>query len=86
MKRTFLLLSLLCLFAITASVQPIAVGQQRAAKSGAAELLRDEFGVPHIFASTLEDAAFAIGYAQAEDRLEELLKRKLIRRGDTQNS
>lgn len=35
---------------------------------------RDQFGIPHIFASTVEDAAFAVGYAQAEDRLEELLK------------
>ena len=37
-------------------------------------IYRDEFGIPHIFAPTLEDAAFAVGYAQAEDRLEELLK------------
>jgi acyl-homoserine lactone acylase PvdQ len=37
-------------------------------------ILRDEFGVPHIFAPNLEDAAYAAGYAQAEDRLEELLK------------
>ena len=37
-------------------------------------IYRDEFGIPHIFAPTLTDAAFAIGYAQAEDRLEELLK------------
>ncbi len=37
-------------------------------------IYRDEFGIPHIFAPTLEDAAFAAGYAQAEDRLEELLK------------
>jgi acyl-homoserine-lactone acylase len=35
---------------------------------------RDEFGIPHIFAETLDDAAYAVGYAQAEDRLEELLK------------
>ena len=35
---------------------------------------RDEFGVPHIFAPNLEHAAYAAGYAQAEDRLEELLK------------
>lgn len=78
MKRTIFLLSLLCLFALTGAIQPTNA-QQRAAKSGSikagsAEILRDEFGVPHIFASTLEDAAFAIGYAQAEDRLEELLK------------
>jgi acyl-homoserine lactone acylase PvdQ len=37
-------------------------------------LYRDEFGIPHVYAPTLEAAAFAIGYAQAEDRLEELLK------------
>ncbi len=37
-------------------------------------IYRDEFGIPHIFAPTLNDAAFAVGYAQAEDRLEELLK------------
>lgn len=35
---------------------------------------RDEIGIPHVFAPTLETAAFGIGYAQAEDRLEELLK------------
>jgi len=69
MKRVFLLFSLLCLFlSLSASTHT------SAAKSGQAEILRDEFGIPHIFASTLEDAAYAIGYAQAEDRLEELLK------------
>jgi acyl-homoserine-lactone acylase len=39
-----------------------------------ATLYRDEFGIPHVYASTLESAAFGVGYAQAEDRLEELLK------------
>jgi len=37
-------------------------------------LYRDEYGIPHVFAKSLEAASFAIGYAQAEDRLEELLK------------
>jgi acyl-homoserine-lactone acylase len=37
-------------------------------------IYRDEFGIPHIFAPTLEDASYAVGYAQAEDRLEELQK------------
>jgi len=35
---------------------------------------RDEFGTPHIFAETLEGVSFGSGYAQAEDRLEELLR------------
>jgi acyl-homoserine lactone acylase PvdQ len=38
------------------------------------EILRDEYGVPHIFAATAPAAAFGSGYAQAEDRLEEMLK------------
>jgi len=38
------------------------------------EILRDEYGVPHIFASTAVGAAFGSGYAQAEDRLEEMLR------------
>lgn len=38
------------------------------------ELLRDEFGVAHIFGSTPAGAAYASGYAQAQDRLEELMR------------
>jgi acyl-homoserine-lactone acylase len=52
-------------------------GAQSASKTRAgdeATIYRDEYGIPHVFAQTLESAAFAIGYAQAEDRLEELLK------------
>ena len=37
-------------------------------------ICRDAFGIPHIFASTLVEAAYAVNYAQAEDRLEELVK------------
>src|SRR5262245_41097908 len=48
-----------------------------AAAAGAGEevtIHRDMFGVPHIFAKTEEGAAYGMGYAQAEDRLEEVLK------------
>ena len=37
-------------------------------------VIRDEFGVPHIFASTAPGAAYGSGYAQAEDRLEEMMR------------
>ncbi len=37
-------------------------------------IYRDQFGTPHVFASTAEGACFGNGYAQAADRLEELLK------------
>ena len=43
-------------------------------------ILRDPFGVPNIFAKTEEGAVFGMGYAQAEDRFEELLKQ--YRRAD----
>ena len=37
-------------------------------------IYRDGFGTPHIFADTAEGACFGHGYAQAADRLGELLK------------
>ncbi len=40
-------------------------------------IYRDDFGTPHIFAETAEGACFGNGYAQAADRLEELLKQYL---------
>src|SRR3989304_2513778 len=33
------------------------------------EILRDRWGVPHIYAGNLHDVFFAMGYAQAQDRL-----------------
>ena len=33
------------------------------------EVLRDRHGIPHIYASSLEDAHFALGFAHAQDRL-----------------
>jgi penicillin G amidase len=34
-----------------------------------AEVLRDAHGVPHIFAASIEDAHFALGFVHAQDRL-----------------
>ena len=33
------------------------------------EILRDRYGIPHIFAASLADASFALGYVHAQDRL-----------------
>jgi acyl-homoserine lactone acylase PvdQ len=44
------------------------------AAAGPVTLRRDTWGVPHIEAVSPADAAFAIGYAQAEDRLEDIYK------------
>ncbi|MEW6128375.1 MAG: penicillin acylase family protein [Acidobacteriota bacterium] len=72
MKRLLLVLISVSFFVPFAD---FSAAQQKIFKSnGQATLYRDDFGIPHVFANTLEDAAYAIGYAQAEDRLEELLK------------
>ncbi|MEM1053493.1 MAG: penicillin acylase family protein, partial [Pseudomonadota bacterium] len=36
--------------------------------SAEVEIVRDENGIPHIFAASYTDAMFALGYAQAQDR------------------
>jgi len=35
-------------------------------------IIRDEWGVPHIYADTDRGAAYGLGYAQAEDRLDDI--------------
>jgi acyl-homoserine lactone acylase PvdQ len=47
-----------------------------------ATIRRDTFGVPHILAENEEAAAYALGFAQAEDHPVELADRLLRARGD----
>lgn len=47
-----------------------------------ATIVRDTYGVPHIFADSDETACFALGYVQAEDRLSALLRNFRIARGE----
>ncbi|RJP16113.1 MAG: penicillin acylase family protein [Candidatus Abyssobacteria bacterium SURF_5] len=42
--------------------------------AGKTVIYRDTWGVPHIYAPTVEAGAYAAGWAQAQDRPEELLK------------
>ncbi len=45
---------------------------------GRAEIIRDRWGVPHVFAASDEDAYFALGWATAQDRLFQMeLNRRL---------
>lgn len=68
MKRAFLVVITLSL------LLPFSANSKTARAGDEATIYRDEYGIPHVFAQTLEAASFGIGYAQAEDRLEELLK------------
>lgn len=45
-----------------------------AEKEGKATLYRDTWGVPHIYADTINEGMFALGYAQAEDRLDDIFQ------------
>jgi len=59
-------LLLLCLFA--------GLGGLTASGAETIEILRDNFGTPHIFAHTSAGAAYGAGYAQAQDRKDALLR------------
>jgi penicillin amidase len=49
---------------------PLARGEIALAGLGApVEVLRDRHGIPHIYAASLEDAHFALGFVHAQDRL-----------------
>ena len=47
-----------------------------------AEIVRDEWGVPHIFGRTDADAAYGLAYAHAEDDFELIQQALLAARGD----
>ena len=51
--------------------------------SGKTVIYRDTWGVPHIYAPTVEAGMYAIGWAQAQDRPEELLKNFLRALGES---
>lgn len=51
----------------------VALCASSASWAGEVTIRRDEWGVPHIFASSPADAAYGLGWAQAEDRLDQLL-------------
>jgi penicillin amidase/acyl-homoserine-lactone acylase len=45
------------------------------AEPSSIEIVRDRWGVPHIYAQSLGDAAFGLAWAQAEDGIEPILRR-----------
>ncbi len=53
------------------------------ASADKATIYRDDWGVPHIYANSSNDASYAIGYAQAEDRLEQIFSNYLRAAGRT---
>lgn len=64
-----LFVSLVGYFWLKRTVQP-ANGEMAVTElSAPVEILRDSFGIPHIYGATAADNAFALGFAHAQDRL-----------------
>lgn len=69
LKRALLLLVLTICVPLSAQVLPVHDGELRVSGlNDTVEILRDEWGVPHIYASNTHDLFFAQGYTQAQDR------------------
>src|SRR5258708_413721 len=72
MKRpTLYFLALSCLILTLGGAAATAAAP---AGDSATTLYRDEYGIPHVYAPTLEPASYALGYAPAEDRHGDMIK------------
>jgi acyl-homoserine lactone acylase PvdQ len=71
-----------CLLSLWALTVPAADLPGTGQDAGKTVVYRDTWGVPHIYASTVEAGLFAMGWAQAQDRPEELLKNMLRGMGE----
>jgi penicillin amidase len=80
MKKVIVTVSLLILVIFVAIIgwsyyvvqrsQPLISGEvHTSGVKKSVKILRDEYGVPHIYADNLPDLMFAVGYVQAQDRL-----------------
>jgi acyl-homoserine lactone acylase PvdQ len=71
-----------CVLLVALSCRPAPPELPDAARlAGQAVIRRDTHGIPHILAPTEEAAAFAFGYAQAEDHAAEIGRRYIAARG-----
>jgi acyl-homoserine-lactone acylase len=70
MFRSLVLLASVCLAIVATGAELPGTGDD----AGKTVIYRDTWGVAHIYAPTVEAGLYAMGYAQAEDRPEQLLK------------
>lgn len=67
--------------AAPAPAAPEAATPAPAATTPKVTIYRDTWGIPHVYADTVPAAMYGLGYAQAEDRLEDLLRHVRIATG-----
>lgn len=75
MRRGRPLLVSLLLLAFAAAGMP-------AKASSSIRIVRDQFGVPHVYGDTAEDVAFGAGYALAQDRLWQMHIFRMVSKGN----
>ena len=78
--RSVVLASVAMLVATSCSQSPSLPGAGE--DEGQTVVYRDTWGVPHIYAPTLAEGLFAMGWAQAQDRPEQLLMNFLLATGE----
>ncbi|MBI4083674.1 MAG: penicillin acylase family protein [Candidatus Lambdaproteobacteria bacterium] len=62
--------------------QPVVQGRERVAGAAAPiEIVRDHWGIPHIFAASEADGSFGLGWAVAQDRLFQLALYRQLAQG-----
>lgn len=71
---TFRISLAVCFIALASTLTPAQNLPGAGEDEGKTVVYRDTWGIPHIYAPTVEAGMFAMGWAQAEDRPEELLK------------
>ncbi|HYY78772.1 MAG TPA: penicillin acylase family protein, partial [Actinomycetes bacterium] len=69
LPRPHPLLALVALVCVLAGAVAPASAAPGGGRSGQPRILRDEYGVPHVYAASLSTLFFGVGYAQGQDRL-----------------
>ncbi|MFP3392325.1 penicillin acylase family protein [Brevibacillus sp. SIMBA_040] len=79
MKKKGLAVLLTSAIVLSSAITPVFAEQAQTPKNGISKIVRDHYGVPHIYASTVEDLYRSYGYVMAQDRLFQL---EMFRRGN----
>ena len=68
MKAGSMVISLCVLVNLGAAVTAVHAGHSRR-NQGPVKIIRDDYGVPHVYAAKVTPLFYGVGYAQAQDRL-----------------
>ncbi len=81
LSRTARLLALSLAFISTTATQAATIDDYAPPPAGSVKIIRDKYGVPHIIAADDASLFYGVGYAQAEDQLENVAENFLRAHG-----